>query len=157
MIDQFISRKLLDFNLEFVKKICAETLNNLDPNWNSNIDPFDDGILTVVWHLLGSKTRTPGRYTNPTVNTLDSVSNETVHFSVREKMEQTAKPNATLPLPPPSPALAGFEYDSDKRRWIYRKGKEVQHELPEFPLPIAEDKNSVQSWLCRDWLKSQET
>jgi hypothetical protein len=157
LIDQFNSRKLLDFNLDFVHKILADNQNNADPNWTANPDPFDDGILAVVWHLLGSKTRTPGRYTNPPVNTPNSVTNETIHFSVREKMEQVAKPGAKMPLPLPSPALAGFEYDSETGRWVWGKGQKGSFELSEFPLPSAKDGDSVQSWLCGDWLKSQKT
>jgi hypothetical protein len=157
MIDQFNSRKLLDFNLDFVHNVCGNTQDNRDPNWDNNVDPFGEGALAIVWGLLGSKTRTPGRYNNPPVNTPNSVTNETIHFSVREKMEQIAKPDTPLPLPLPSTALTGFEYDEDQKGWIYDKGKQGQFQLSEFPLPSAKDEDSVQSWLCGDWLKGQET
>jgi hypothetical protein len=154
MIDQFNSRKLLDFNMDFIHKICSDTQDNRDPGWNNNIDPFDEGALSVVWYLLGSKTRTPGRYKNPPVNTPNSVTNETIHFSVREKMVQTAKPGSPSPV---SPALVDFEYDEDKKGWLYNKGKQGQFELPEYPVPSAKDADCVQSWLCGDWLKGQGT
>jgi T6SS, Phospholipase effector Tle1-like, catalytic domain len=149
MIDQFNSRGILDFNMDFVHNVCASTRNNLDPNWNGNKDPFDDGLLSVVWHLLGSKTRTPGQYTNPPTNTPHSVTNEYMHWSVREKMEQTK-----LPLVKMSAALSGFELDEPSGKWVWGKGKPNQVELPEFPLPTAD---SVENWLSGDWLKSQES
>jgi hypothetical protein len=80
-----------------------------------------------------------------------------MHFSVREKMEQMAKPGAKMPLPLPSPALAGFEWDSEKKGWVWNKGQQNSKVLMEFPLPSSKDGDSVQSWLCGDWLKSQET
>ncbi|KAE9382129.1 hypothetical protein N431DRAFT_320847 [Stipitochalara longipes BDJ] len=153
MIDQFASRGLLDFDTEFVQNVLSCTKNNADPDWSGNKDPFDDGALSVVWHLLGSKTRTPGQYKNPKVNTSNSVTNEVMHFSVREKMEQIAKPGANPPLPLPSPALAGFEYDEESRRWVWNKGTKGSFEMPEFGLPPT---GSMQSWLCGDWLKSQD-
>lgn len=153
MIDQFASRGLLDFNTPFVQNILSVTQDNKDPNWNGNKDPFGDGALSVVWRLLGSKTRTPGQYPIPTVNTIGSVTNEVMHFTVREKMEQVAKPGASPPLPLPSPALAGFEYDERAKRWVWNKGKAGSFEMPEFKLPPSD---SMQNWLCGDWLKSQD-
>ncbi len=153
MVDQFASRGLLDFNSAFVQNVLSCTKDNRDPNWNANKDPFDDGALSVVWHLLGSKTRTPGKYKNPKVNTPNSVTNERMHFSVREKMEQLAKPGANPPLPLPSSALAGFEFEEEKRCWVWNKGMRDSFEMPEFGLPPAD---SMQSWLCGDWLKGQE-
>jgi len=148
MIDQFNSRKILDFNIDFVRSTFGSTKNNLDPNWNGNKDPFDDGVLTVVWHMLGSKTRTPARYDNPTVNTPDSVTNESMHWSVREKMDQMSKADPAGI----SPALTGFEYEEDSRLWVWNKGTKGQKQMPEFPLPDGE---TYQDWLCGDWLKSQ--
>lgn len=155
MIDQFASRDLLNFDTKFVENILSVTKDNKDPNWNGNKDPFGDGALSVVWGLLGSKTRTPGQYTVPTVNTKDSKTNEVMHFTVREKMEQVAKLGAKPPLPLPSPALAGFEYDKGAKRWVWNKGKagSKEVEVPEFKLPPS---GSMQNFLCGDWLKSQD-
>jgi hypothetical protein len=153
MIDQFSSRGLLDFNTPFVQNILSVTKDNKDPNWNGNKDPFGDGVLSVVWGLLGSKTRTPGHYTVPKENMQDSKTNEVMHFTVREKMEQVAKPGANPPLPLPSPALAGFEYDKGAKLWVWNKGKAGSKEVPEFKLPPS---GSMQNFLCGDWLKSQD-
>jgi hypothetical protein len=155
MIDQFASRDLLNFDTKFVENILSVTKDNKDPNWNGNKDPFGDGALSVVWGLLGSKTRTPGQYTVPTVNMKDSKTNEVMHFTVREKMEQVAKLGAKPPLPLPSPALAGFEYDKGAKRWVWNKGKagSKEVEVPEFKLPPS---GSMQNFLCGDWLKSQD-
>jgi len=153
MVDQFARRGLLDFNTEFVHSILSCTKNNADPNWNGNKDPFDDGALSVVWHLLGSKTRTPGQYHNPKVNTPNSVTNEVMHFSVREKMEQIAKPGANPALQLPSKALEGFEFEEESRTWVFRKGARDSFQMREFALPGSD---SMQMWLCADWLKSQE-
>lgn len=74
-----------------------------------------------------------------------------VHFCVREKMVETAKLGSIPPLHPPSKALAGYEYDSKLKTWVWKKAIK-QNPLPEFSLP---DPNSLQAWLSSDWLKSQ--
>ncbi len=154
MIDQFSTRGLLDFNTNFVQNVLSVTKDNKDPNWAGNKDPFGDGALAVVWNLLGSKTRTPGQYPVPAVNVKkNSVTNETMHFSVREKMHQVAKAGANPPLPLPSPALAGFELDEERRKWVFKKGQKGSFEMEEFQLPGADD---WQTWLCGDWLKSED-
>jgi len=68
-------------------------------------------------------------------------------------MDQLAKPGANPPLPLPSPALAGFEFEEEKRTWVWNRGMRDSFEMPEFGLPPSD---SMQSWLCGDWLKGQE-
>jgi hypothetical protein len=144
MIDQFHSRKLLDFDLEFVKSLCAGTRftqENVQASWEANKDPFYDGILSIVWNLLGNGIRKPGRYRIPSGLADGFVSNETIHFSVHQKMKQTK--NSSL-----SRALKGFVYD-DKKGWVGpgQRGDE-QIALTEFRLPTEQD--SLQKWLCGD-------
>ena len=150
MVDQFASRGLLDFNTEYVHSILSCTKNNADPKWDGNKDPFDQGFLAVVWHLLGSKTRTPGQYKCPKVNTPDSRTNEFVHWSVREKMEQSVKAGKEVV---PSKALQGFTFEEESRAWVFKKGAKESFVLPEVELP---EQGSMQMWLCADWLKGQE-
>jgi len=86
----------------------------------------------------------------PTVNnTPNSVTNECMHWSVREKMDQMSKTDpASI-----SPALTGFEYDENNKLWVWKgAGDQKQRPLPEFPLPGGD---TLQDWLCGDWLKSQ--
>jgi hypothetical protein len=94
----------------------------------------------------------PGK--DPPVDTKASVTNETIHFSVREKVEQLANSNAKVAkdVTLVSKTLDGFQYQSEKKRWVFGNG---DFELEEFPLP-APGGESVQSWLCGDWLKSQD-
>jgi hypothetical protein len=91
MLDQVISRGLLDFNVDFIKKICTDTKDNADPNWTNNKDPFYSSFLpTILWSIMGSRLRTPGRDpipTGPNGVQPGSKTNETVHFSVRYVFE----------------------------------------------------------------------
>jgi len=148
MLDQIISRGLLDFNIDFIKKICANTRNNADPGWTNNKDPFYSSFVpTILWSLLGSRLRTPGRDPIPTgPNGVEpgSKTNETMHFSVREKMLETK-------LSPPSKALKGYQYDKKQKAWTWTKDP-AQHPIPEFAYP---DENSLQAWLSDDWLKAE--
>ena len=84
MISQFTSRGLLDFDIDYVKKICSPTRNTTDPSWTKNKDPFYSGFLpTILWSFLGSRIRTPGRYRRPEgVNGVSrgSRTNEDVHL-----------------------------------------------------------------------------
>jgi len=157
MVDQCMSRGLLDFNVDFVKKICIGTRNNADPNWTANKDPFYSSFLpTILWSLLGSRLRTPGRDaipTGPNGVKPGSKTNEVVHFSVREKMEEIAKPGAKAPLPVPSKAMEGYEWDPKSRAWVWTKDK--TQTLSEFALPEVDDPNSLQAWLSSDWLKAR--
>ncbi len=51
-----------------------------------------------------------------------------------------------------SPALKGFEYEEGSKSWVWNRGVSDRGQMPEFPLPDAE---TLQDWLCGDWLKSQ--
>ena len=62
LVDQCMSRKLLNFDMEFLKEYVASTRNKPEPNWMANQDPFYGGILpSAMWTILGSRVRKPGR------------------------------------------------------------------------------------------------
>lgn len=85
MVDQLTSRGLLEFNIDFIKRICSDTRNNADPSWTNNQDPYYSSLLPL-WSLMGSKFRTPGRDpipTGPNGVQPGSKTYETVHFCVR--------------------------------------------------------------------------
>jgi hypothetical protein len=155
MIDQCTSRGLLDFNIDYVKKFALNTRSNTDPSWTNNKDPFYSSFLpSILWSLLGSRLRTPGRDPIPTGQNgvkPGSKTNEAVHFSVREKMEEIAKPGTKLPLPAPSKAFEGYEWDPKLKTWVWTKDR--TRSLSEFPLP--QEPNSLQAWLSSDWLLKQ--
>ncbi|KAH6714185.1 hypothetical protein BKA61DRAFT_735704 [Leptodontidium sp. MPI-SDFR-AT-0119] len=164
MIDQFTSRGLLDFDIEYVKKICSPTRNTADPSWTKNTDPFYSGFLpTILWSFLGSKIRSPGRYRRPEgPNGVSegSRTNEVMHYSVRAKMEESAKMGARGPLSPPSRALEGYVYDAERRSWVSKKSG--RPELMEMELPssgmAAEGlkSESLEAWIFSEWLAKQE-
>ena len=72
-------------------------------------------------------------------------------------MEQlaNANPKVTKDVTLVSKALQGFQYKAERNGWVF-EGGDKPFELQEFPLPAAADGESVQSWLCADWLKGQE-
>ncbi|KAL2069394.1 hypothetical protein VTL71DRAFT_14073 [Oculimacula yallundae] len=164
MIDQFTSRGLLDFDIDYVKKICSPTRNTLDPSWVKNSDPFYSGFLpTILWSFLGSKVRTPGRYQRPDGPngvSKGSKTNENLHFSVRAKMEESAGQGAKRPLSPPSSALKGYVYDEEMRAWVC--GKTGRPELREVELPSlglttqGSKSESLEAWMFSEWLAKQE-
>lgn len=158
MVDQCTSRGLLQFNTSFLQKICLNTRNDSDPNWIKNKDPFYSSFMpTILWSLLGSRLRTPGREPVPEGANIQpgSKTNEIVHFSVRQKMEENAKPGAKPPLPPPSKSLEGYIYDSKLKAWVWVKDKTSSAVLNEYTLPSTPD--SLEAWLSSDWLKAQNS
>lgn len=52
----------------------------------------------------------------------------------------------------PSKALQGFTFEEEKRAWVFGKGGDG-FEMRECGMPEPE---SMQMWLCADWLKGQE-
>ncbi|KAK0120248.1 hypothetical protein ONS95_011654 [Cadophora gregata] len=163
MIDQFTSRCLLDFDIDYVKRICSPSRNTADPSWTKNKDPFYSGFLpTLLWSFLGSKIRTPGRYKRPEGAkgvSVGSRTNENMHYSVRAKMEESAKVGDKRPLSPPSRALEGYVYDGERRSWVC--GKKGRPELTEVELPrtglSAEGvkSESLEAWIFSEWLQKQ--
>jgi hypothetical protein len=161
MVDQCISRGLLDFNVDFVKKLCNDTRINKDKSWTRNKDPFYSPFFpAILWNVLGSRLRAPGRESIPAeLNGVKpgSKTNEVVHFSVRQKMEDIALPGAKSPLPSPSRAIDGYQYDAKLKAWVWVKDKDSKNAevLNEFNLPS--DPNSLEAWICSDWLKYHHT
>ncbi|CZS94948.1 uncharacterized protein RAG0_04749 [Rhynchosporium agropyri] len=157
MIDQFTSRGLLDFDMDYVKKICSPTRNTIDPSWVKNSDPFYSGFLpTILWSFLGSKTRTPGRYKRPVGPngvSIGSKTNENMHYSVRAKMEESG-------ISPPSSALKGYVYDVEKKAWVWKNSG--RPELREVDLPslgvnaTGLQRESLEAWMFSEWLAKQD-
>lgn len=158
MVDQCVSRGLLEFNIDFIKKLCNNTRTNKDKNWSRNKDPFYSSFLpSILWTALGSRLRTPGRELIPAGGNgikPGSKTNETVHFSVRQKMEEIAPPGSQAPFPSPSKAFEGYQYDYKLKAWVWTKDKNVDA-LAEFNLPS--DPNSLEAWISSDWLKYHDT
>ncbi len=161
MIDQFISRGLLDFDIEYVKKICGPTRNTADPSWTKNRDPFYSGFLpTILWSFLGSQIRTPGRYPipkGPNGVTPGSRTNEEMHFSVRCKMVEDGKKGEKKRLSPPSRALEGYHFDGKTKAWV--SSQSGKPELKEAELPSFHPSSkgeTLQAWMFSEWLPKQE-
>lgn len=167
MISQFTSRGLLDFDIDYVKRICSPTRNTTDPSWTKNKDPFYSGFLpTILWSFLGSKVRTPGRYRRPEGKNgvgRGSRTNEDVHFSVRAKMEESVKMGKNVGektgLKAPSRALEGYVFDGERRAWVC--GRRGRPELREVELPVlgvsAEgvESENLEAWIFSEWLQKQ--
>jgi hypothetical protein len=126
-----------------------------------NKDPFYASFMpNVLWTLLGSRVRKPGRELIPKKVRIGSKTNETMHYSVREKMEEIAKQKAKdchgcekQALPSPSTALEDYEYRWKDKAWVWKNHPNII--VPEFPPPRVDDKNSMQAWLSGDWLQIQ--
>lgn len=155
MIDNFTSRGLLDFDIEYVKSITSSTRNTADPSWVNNADPFYASFVpSILWTILGSKTRTPGQYAVPTGVATGSKTNELMHFSIRAKMEETAQTTGVRNvMKPPSKALKGYCYDASESAWVSTR---TGREMSEVVLPSVKDEESLMAWMFSEWLPKQE-